>query len=375
MLWNIALRTLLCDRGKLLAGLIGVVFSVVLVNVQGGLFIGMITKASLLIDRGNADVWVGSRGMEIIDFPHNIPQRWIHRIRGVPGVTEAEPIRIGFTEMTLGNGGYASVVVIGISPHSALGRSWSMVEGPVNALDEPHGVIVDLCDDTKLESPELGELREIGGHRARIVGKSHGILKFGGTPYIFTTLERSAEYCGEDPNSASYLLVDVAQGTDLTKVCEEIQRRLPEVSALSAADFAGKSINFWIKRTGIGISFGAATCLGLFVGLVMVGQTLYAMVLGRISEFATLKAIGATESELIALLAAQAIGVGGVGIGIGVLVTVTIQTLLSSPRASITIPLPLYLGSALLVLAICLVASAIPYFRVRRVDPHTVLQG
>ena len=58
MLGKLAIRTLIYDRGKLVAALVGVIFSVVLVNVQGRLVIGLMSKASLLIDQGNADIWV-----------------------------------------------------------------------------------------------------------------------------------------------------------------------------------------------------------------------------------------------------------------------------------------------------------------------------
>ena len=88
-MWSIALKTLLADRGKLLTALAGVVFSVVLVNVQGGLFIGLIRKASLLVEHGQADIWVGHKQMHNVDFPRDIPQRWVDRIRGVPGVKRA----------------------------------------------------------------------------------------------------------------------------------------------------------------------------------------------------------------------------------------------------------------------------------------------
>jgi putative ABC transport system permease protein len=130
-----------------------------------------------------------------------------------------------------------------------------------------------------------------------------------------------------------------------------------------------------MSRTGIGLSFGVATLLGLLVGLVMVGQTLYAMVLDRISEFATLKAIGSTEREIVLLLGAQSSFVAVAGIAIGLVLTMIIRATLSTPKATIEIPILLYMVSAFLVFAICLGASALPYLRVRRVDPHTVLQG
>jgi putative ABC transport system permease protein len=375
MLWNIAIKTLVCDRGKLSAALVGVVFSVVLVNVQGGLFHGLMSKATLLVDRGNADIWVGNRGMHNVDFAHDIPIRWVNRIRSIDEVAAADPIRIRFSEMMLPDGKYEGVVIVGVDPCSELGRCWRVVEGQDCCLDEPHGVVVDKCDNDKLGRPIIGELREIGGHRARIVGKSSGMLSFLVTPYVFTTIRRAAVFCDSDPDQCSYLLVKLRPGADARDVCREIERRLPEVEAMTADQYAESSANFWTTRTGIGISFGASTVLGLLVGLVMVGQTLYAMVLDRIREFATLKAIGATEREIVTLLTAQSACVAAVGIAIGVVLTSVIRLLFSTPRASIEIPVGLYLFSAVLVFLICLIASGLPYLRVRSVDPHVVLQG
>ena len=375
MLLNIAFKTLISDRGKLLAGLIGVVFSIVLVNIQGGLFSGLMSKATLLIDRGNADIWVGNRGMHNVDFAHDFPKRWVHRVRSVPGVLEAEPIRIGFSEMMLPGGEYESIVVIGVEPESRLGRAWEIVEGPEDALDKPHAVIVDQCDDDRLGAPTIGELREIGGHRARIGGKSRGILSFLVAPYVFTTQERASRFTRNDPETCSYLLVRTAPDVDPGRICELIEQRIPDVSAMTAEQYAQRSTDFWNTRTGIGMSFGASTILGLLVGLIMVGQTLYAMVLDRTDEFATLKAIGATEREIITLLVTQSAVVAALGIGIGILFSAVIGFVFSTPRASIQISASLYFVSAALVFTICLIASGLPYLRVRHVDPHEVLQG
>ncbi|TWU54510.1 FtsX-like permease family protein [Rubripirellula tenax] len=375
MLWNIATRTLFHDRGKLVAGLVGVIFSVVLVNIQGGLFFGLIRKASLLIDNGNADIWVGHRGMHNVDFPHDIPERWIHRVRSIPGVREAEPMRIGFSEITLPGGGFEGTMVVGLSPHTDLGRAYELHEGPDDALSHIHGVIVDACDDDKLDSPAIGSFRELGGRRVKIIGKSYGILSFLVTPYVFTTYDHHNELTGSDPTMASYFLVRLTPGVDADAVCSEINQRLDDVTALTAEDFADRSVHYWLTRTGLGISFGAATALGLLVGLVMVAQTLYAMVLDRITEFATLKAIGSTEREILLLLGAQSSLVASIGIAIGIVTSIVIQQLFSTPRAEIMFSPKLYAGSAILVFVICLAASGLPYLRVRQVDPHSILQG
>ncbi len=374
-MWSIAVRTLIADRGKLLTALVGVVFSIVLVNVQGGLFFGLIRKAGLLVDNGEADIWVGHKKMHNVDFPRDIPRRWVHRIRAVPGVQRAEPYLLGFTDMTLPSGGFEQVLVVGVDNESFLGSAWNLVEGRPDSILQTDGIIIDQCELDKLENPALGEVRELGGRRARIVGMSRGIMGFLVTPYAFTTYDRAAAYVKKTPESCSYVLVNIEPGANAQAVCGAIRRRVPEVDAFPKEVYSRISSNYWMTRTGLGISFGAATLLGLLVGMVMVAQTLYALVLDRLGEFGTLKAIGASEGQVYSVLLIQAVIMAIVGSIVGLGLVVAIQHFYSSPQAPILIPWWLSLGSSLLVLTICLISSWLPYQRIRKVDPMMVLQA
>ncbi len=347
----------------------------VLANVQGGLFLGLIGKASILVDRGQADIWVGYKGMHNVDFPHDIPKRWIDRVRGIEEIENASPMLIGFSEMSLPNGSYEGVVVIGVEREESLGRFWKDAGQLGVELTQDDGIIVDDCDADKLGNPQIGEYREIGGLRSKVIGHSHGILSFLVTPYIFTSLECAARFMDKDSDRCSYFLVNVKPGVDVNSVCAEINRRLPYGEAFPAAKYAATSIDFWMTRTGIGISFGAATILGLLVGLAMVAQILYAMVLDRISEFATLKALGAREWEIITILLGQATGIAVCGITFGLMITWFIHTNYDSPRAPIHIPIQLVCLSSASIYLMCILASSVPYIRIRSVDAHTVLQG
>ena len=150
MLGKLAIRTLIYDRGKLLAALVGVIFSVVLVNVQGGLFIGLMSKASLLIDQGDAEIWVGHRGMHNLDFAHQMPLRWLHRVRSVPNIQDAGPMRITFSEINLPEGKFETVVVVGVDLDSEIKQPYQIVEGPNDALRQPNSIVVDQCDNCLL---------------------------------------------------------------------------------------------------------------------------------------------------------------------------------------------------------------------------------
>jgi putative ABC transport system permease protein len=374
-MWSFALQTLAADRGKLFTALTGVVFSVVLVNIQGGLFLGMIFKASLLVTNGHADIWVGHREMHNAEFSRDIPRRWVYRIRPVEGVKRADPYLIGFSDMTLPRGGFEGVAVVGVDRHSQLGKAWNLQTGPADAIRQTDGIIIDDCEDFKLGAPQIGEVREIGHYRSRVVGKSHGIMGFQVAPYVFTNYEQAARILQKNPSDCSYILVQLEPGADAEQVCASIRQRIPEVDAFPSQRYGEKCVHFWMTRTGIGMSFGAATLLGVLVGLVMVAQTLYAMVLDRLVEFGTLKAIGATERQVFSVLLSQAIVMAVAGSLIGLQLVTIIQRLCTTPNAPIVIPLWLSLCSCGLVLVICLVSSLIPYLRVRKVDPLIVLQS
>lgn len=374
-MWSLALHTLIADRGKLVTALVGVVFSVVLVNVQGGFFLGFLTKAGLLADCGEADIWVGHLRMNNVDFPSDIPRRWVDRVRSVPGVRQAEPYLIGTTHMTLPSGGFEMVVVVGVDPESLLGSPWNLVEGTPDAIRRPDGVVIDRYDLEKLEYPKLGEVREVGGRRARIVAISSGIKSFLVTPYLFTTYDRAARYLRKDPQVCSYYLVRLEPGADARQVCASIRKRVPELDAFPRQVYSRISAGYWLTRSGLGISFGAATVIGLCVGLVMVAQTLYALVLDRLAEFGLLKALGAREGQIYRMLFVQAAAMALAGSLAGLVLVAVIQHLYSTPIALILVPWWLSLASSALVLAICLAASLLPYLRIRKVDPVMVLQS
>ena len=370
-----ALKTLLVDRGKLLIAFLGVVFSLVLVNVQGGLFLGMISKASLLVDNCAAEIWIGHRGLENADLPLEIPQIWLNRVRSVPGVERAEPYIVSHSQMTLPNGEYEGVWVIGCDPASMLGGPWSFAEGDAQQLLRPDAVTVDELDDWKLAYPKIGDVVELNGNRARIVAQTYGILGFLTTPYVFTTLENGRRYTRMREGYCSFFLVEAESGEDLYALSERIRQRVPELDVYTAEQLSRKSRMYWIARTGLGHSFGGATILGLSVGLVMVAQSLYAFGLDHLDDFAALKAIGAEDRLIYRILVMQGLGIAVCASLVGTLITLAIEQFLSTPLAPIEIPFWLRCAGVGLAIAICLVSSTLPYLRIRRVDPAVVLQG
>ncbi len=374
MFW-FALKTLLTDRGKALTALVGVVFSLVLVDIQGGLYFGLIRKASLLTDHCEADLWVAHRRVENVDFAQNIPEARLNRIKGLPGIKTAEPYLVAKGIATLPDGGYEDVWIIGADPQSKLGGGWSFVAGSRDELLRPDSISIDELDARKLGDPQMGEVLEVNGRRAKVVAKTHGILGFLTTPYLFATLENARRLSGGPVGSCSYFLVRATPGADIAALRSAIRQQLPEMDVYTAAEFGRLSQDYFLQRTGIGISFGAATLLGLLVGLMMVGQSLYALALDHLTDYATLKAIGAEDRQVGAVVTTQALSVAAAGSVIGIALVLTMQRTMSTPVSPIEIPIELLIGGVVVVFGICLLSTILPAARIRRIDPAIVLQG
>lgn len=376
-MWLLALKAMLADRGKLLTSLLGVAFSVVLINLQAALLRGLIQKASLLVDYGQADIWVGHRHTDNVDTSTFIPERWIHRIRGVDGVERAEPYIVAFGQMKLPDGRSENVLVVGCDPASLMGNAWSMAEGDPQAVRHPDAVLIDVEDAAKLGNCRVGDTREINGQRARVVGMTRGIVGFTTNAYVFTTLERARKRytMGVPPDQVSFFLVKAKPGTDVKALCARIKERAPELDVYDRDEYSAMCMEFWLTRTGVGISFGLAAFLGLLVGLAVVAQTLYASVTERVKEFGTLKAMGADGRAISRFLIAQALGNAVLGSILGLLIAFVLGGLISSPRAPVVLRWDVAVGSFVVTAVICLGAAWLPYWRIRNIDPASVLRS
>jgi putative ABC transport system permease protein len=257
-----------------------------------------------------------------------------------------------------------------------MGNAWTMANGDPRAIRHPDGILVDVYDAYKLGNCKIGDVREISGHRAKIVGMTNGIVGFTTNPYIFTTLERARKKytVGIPPEHCSYFLVKAKPGADVKALCSQIRQRVPELDVYDRATYSLMCMEYWLTRTGIGISFGLAAFLGLLVGLAVVAQTLYASVNERIKEFGTLKAMGADDRCVSRFLLSQALGTAAAGSVFGLACVVVLGRSLSSPRAPVVLTGGVAIGSVALIAVVCLMAVWLPYWRVRRIDPASVLR-
>src|SRR5437764_5301240 len=119
-------------------------------------------------------------------------------------------------------------------------------------------------------------------------------------------------------DQAMYILLRVDKAYPVSQVQQSLKQRLPEVDVLTRDEFAHKARMYWTIKTGAGGAILTAAVLGFLIGLVVVSQTIYASTMENIEEYATLKALGASQGFVVRVVLMQALicGVAGSLLGL-----------------------------------------------------------
>jgi putative ABC transport system permease protein len=371
----LAQRNLFHDKVRLAVTLTGIVFAVVLIVVELGLFVGFTVTTSNLIDNSGADLWVTSKHVPYVEQGVPFSERKVYQVRAVPGVAKAEKLITRWVEWKRPDGRQESVQVVGLNVDESLGRPWNLVQGRVEDLKRPDAIIMDEIYRQKLGVDHAEQLFEINGKRARVVGFTQGIRAFTTSPYVFTTFKRAQEYANVADDQTTYILVKLAPGANAEQVRHEILDRVKDVDVVTNREFSRMTQFYWMFTTGAGVAVLLAALLGLVVGFVVVAQTIYATTMDHLREFGTLKAMGAPNSYVYKVIIKQAAISAVIGYLLGMIVSVFVVHASQKGGAAILMPTPMAIGMFFLTLFMCIGAALVSINKVTRLDPAVVFKG
>jgi putative ABC transport system permease protein len=373
----LARRNLFHDRIRFAVTLTGIVFALVLIIIQFGLFLGFTSTTSNNIDHSNADLWVVFHGVGYFDTSRAFSERKFYEVLATPGVQQAEKYIQGFTNWKRPDGRVENVQIIGFRPGSGLGEPWNLVEGQLVDAKQEDAVIVDDLYKEKLGVAKIGDRVEIANRRARVAGFTHGIRSFTTSPFIYTTFKNSLNYTNPTAKEGdlSYILVKAEPGVPPEELRRRLQSRVSDVDVYTTAEFSRKTRFYWMFTTGAGLAVLTAALMGLVVGIAVVAQTIYAATMDHIREYGTLKAMGATNGYLYRVLIEQAIWSAVLGYGLAMIVAHFIVQGSEKGGAVILMPPAMQIGMLFLAIFMCVAAALVSINKVTRIDPAMVFRG
>jgi putative ABC transport system permease protein len=370
-----SLTTIWYERQRFLPAILAVSFSAVLVTIQAGLVLGLISMMSLPGDRATADVWVGYPGVRSVDLGRPIPERWIVRVAGHPEVERAEIAVLGFSLWTRRAGAANATVseactVVGtrLDPDS-LAAVEAVRENPdlLARLSEHGAVVVDESELGRLGISGIGDAAEVWGRAVRVVGLVKGYKSLGG-PYVFCSIATARTLLMHRQDETTYLVAKTRDPAD----AEAVARRLSgytQLTALTASEFSTRSRMHWLLTTKAGIAVGFTALLGLLVGAVVTSQTLYAATAASQREFATLRAMGIPKWRLKMSVLVQSFWVGLFGLVVAVPVTLLLTEVANSMGTSVRLHPVIIVSAAAIVMTMAIGSGLAALRSFQKVDP------
>jgi putative ABC transport system permease protein len=153
-----------------------------------------------------------------------------------------------------------------------------------------------------------------------------------------------------------------------------VQAALPASDVWTSREFTWRTRFYWLVTTGMGASLLIAAVLGVIVGLVIVSQTLYSATMERLQEYATIRAMGATNRYLQAIVLRQSLVSGTLGYFVGTVTALFVAWLSRTSSATLMLSYPLIVILGAVTLAMCVGASLISIRKVLRVDTASVFR-
>jgi putative ABC transport system permease protein len=244
----------------------------------------------------------------------------------------------------------------------------------VSDLTAADSVFIDELYKDKLGIRGAGEMVEINGRRARVVGFTKRIRSFTTSPFVFTSFKNAVRYAGIRDDQTMYVLVKAAPGADVRGLQRDIVERVRGVDVYTTGEFSLRTRVYWMFTTGAGFAILIAALMGLIVGVVVVSQTIYATTMDHIREFGTLKAIGASNRYLCKVLIRQAVLSAVIGYGIGMGACFVIVWVARDGGVAILLPWQLSAAMFALTIVMCVSASLISINKVMHIEPGMVFK-
>ena len=369
---TLASRNLFHDTLRFVATMVGIVFSVVLVMVQMGLFFGFGHMVTTMIDHAATDLWVVPKNVKCFEDPSLIDLKLRNKIATLDGVATVVPLVIGFSDWRLESGEMTPVFVVGSDLRDGAMQPWNLVEGNVQALSQGFSVAVDRSYFDRLGVTGIGSQAEIRGKKVKVVALTDGIRSFTTTPYIFVDAKNARGFTGTPGNRASDLLVRLKPDADRGTVVQAIRGQIGDAEVLTTDEFRKRSRSFWLFGTGAGAALFAGALLGVIVGTVIVAQTLYSSTKDHLNEFATLRAMGSSNGYIYHVIIYQALINAVVGFAIASGIGALVVQMTAKSALPIVITNWLIAALAALTVVMCVTSALGAIFRVVRIDPAAV---
>ncbi len=376
---NYALRDLRHNFGRFAMTCVGLSLLLGVVQSMVGIYRGLVEEALVVARAPAADLWVVEAGTQgPFAEASRIPGDTREAVARIEAIAAAGSLTFQSTEADRG-GTRLRLYVVGFE-RGRPGEPEDIVDGrPI--VRSHFELIVD-----RRAGLALGEQIRIGRNAFTVVGLVAGHSASGGDPVAYMMLLDAQRLQFElEPPAARIQSARGAPRTQTDTINAVVARLMPgeDAAAVAAVIARWKHLAAMPQDVQEGLlthslvdrarrQIGLFTVTLLAVSGVIIALVIYTMTMDKLREIATLKLIGAPNRVIVGLILQQTLAMGIAGWAIGRIIVAFAADIF--PRRVALLPADTA-GLFVIVVLLCLAASALSVRVALRVDPATALGG
>lgn len=370
------------EKTRLAVALAGIAFADVLMFVQLGLKDALYDSVVAPYRVIQGDVFIVNPVFESMNVVKSFSRERLYQAAGVDGVESV-------TSMYIDRGEWRNpqtrldrtIMVFGIDPTKTV-FALPEVNQQLNDLKMLNRVLYDRAGRESLfgNVPQLLQETnplpiQINNSETQVVGTFALGASFAADGNAITSDSTFLHlFPNRQPNEIDIGILELKSGADIKQVQAMLQASLPkDVLVLTHEEFVAREKKYWSSESPIGFIFGFGTIIGFIVGVVIVYQILYSDVSEHLPEYATLKAMGYSDSYLIGVLIQESLILAILGFVPGLTLSIGLYYITQSATF---LPVVMTLSRALFVLCLtivmCIASGGIAMRKLRAADPADI---
>ncbi len=368
------------QKTRLLTAVAGITFAAVLMFMQFGFQEALFSTTTTIHKSIRGDLFLISSQSENLFSSRQFSRRILYQTLNNQNVVKASPIYIGILPWkNPWTNKERAIFIMGFEPNSTLLEVKGVKENLENVTTE------DTVLFDKLSRPEFGDVAaalakdervqaEVNKRKVEVRGLFELGASFAADGNLITTDLNFQRLFDRELGQIDFGVLSIKEGASLETTKAEIEKILPkDVRVLTKEEFVQFERTYWETATAIGFVFNFGALLGLAVGIIITYQVLYTDVVNHLPEYATLKAMGYTNSYLTRVVLEESMILSFLGFFPGLIVALVLYAMASAGSG---LPIEMTLGRAVLVFVLtvlmCFVSGLLAMRKLKQADPADI---
>jgi putative ABC transport system permease protein len=297
----VAWRILIHEIGRNALAMGGMFIAVLMIFLQLGFYYSVPKGGMMIYNHLRFDLLMTSSAYVVQAQSYSFPRRRLYQAFSQPEVDSVAPFyQAGGAQWLNREAGIRrDVFVMAFKPADKI-FAVPEIEQQLDVIQHPDTVLVDAGTLPMYGAQTRGRKVEIGDRTMEIGGRYVLGTGFVGLGVVVTSDQNFLRIFPQYSLGAVNLgLIKLKPGSNADDVARRIREIIPaDTMVFTRPEIEAHEIAYWQTRTATGVVFGFGVVVSIVVGMVIVYQTLATQVTRHLPQYATLKAMGYTDSFL-----------------------------------------------------------------------------